>query len=135
LKGKTILGLAIVLVGAVILLYGIYNALTIGYEESNIARLVTNGFVPIMIGAVLIIDGIVVQGFRNYYALVIHLIANVPYALAIMGINNLGQQLNPPTNPQDYLMATLIYWIIGVILNIGGIIANRSSKQHDKPPK
>jgi hypothetical protein len=129
LKRKTILGLAIVLVGVAFLFYGIYNALTTEYVQSNIPELVTYAFVPIMTGGVLLIDGIVVQGFRNYYALIIHLIANVPYALAIMGINNLGQQSNPPTNPQEYIMATLIYWIIGIILNLGGIIANRYAKK------
>jgi hypothetical protein len=127
LRKKAMLGLAIALVGAVSLFYGIYYALTAEYVEANIPQIMTNGFVPIVIGLVVIIDGIVVHGFRNYYALVIHLIANVPYALAIMGITSLGQQINPPTNPQDYLMTNFIYiyWIIGVIFNIGGIIANR----------
>jgi len=113
------------LVGVGILLYGVYNVLTTEYVEANIPNIVANGFVPITIGIVIFINGIVVQGFRNYYALIIHLIANVPYALAIIGINNLGQQTSPPTDPQEYIMATLIYWIIGAVLNIGGIIANR----------
>ena len=129
LKRKTILGLVIVLVGVVFLFYGIYNALTTEYVQSNIPKLMTYAFVPILIGGVLLINGIVVQGFKNYYALIIHLIANVPYALAIMGINNLGQQSNPPTNPQEYIMATLIYWIIGVIFNLGGIVANHFAKK------
>jgi len=133
LKGKTILGLAIVLVGVAFLLYGIYNALTTGYAQSDIPKLVANAFVPITIGVVLLIDGVVVQGFKNYYALIIHLIANVPYALAIMGINNLGQQSNPPTNPQEYIMATLVYWIIGVIFNLGGIVANHFANKKPVP--
>jgi hypothetical protein len=131
LRKKTMVGLAIALVGAALLLYGIYYALTTEYVEANIPQIVANGFVPIAIGTVVIIDGVVVQGFRNYYALIIHLIANVPYALAIIGIANLGQQINPPTNLQNYLMTNFIYiyWIIGAIFNIGGIIANRFAKK------
>jgi hypothetical protein len=127
LKKKAMLGLTIALVGAALLLYGIYYALTAEYVEANIPNIVANNFVPVTIGLVVIINGVVVQGFRNYYALMIHLIANAPYALAIIGINNLAQQINPPTNPQDYLMTNFIYiyWIIGAIFNIGGIIANR----------
>ena len=129
LKKRTMLGLAIMLVGVAILLYGVYNALTIEYVETNIPNIVANGFVPITIGIVILINGIVTQGVRNYYALVIHLIANIPYAVAIIGINGLGQQTTPPTDPQEYVMATLIYWIIGAIFNIGGIIANRYAKK------
>jgi hypothetical protein len=129
LKRKAILGLAIMLVGVAFFLYGVYSALTTEHAQSNIPKLVVNGFVPITIGIVLLIDGVVVQGFINYYALIIHLIANIPYALAIMGINNLGQQTNPPTNPQEYITATLIYWIIGVIFNLGGIVANHFAKK------
>jgi hypothetical protein len=129
LKRKTILGLAIVMVGVAFLLYGIYNALTTEYVQANVPELVSNGFIPITIGIVLVINGIVVQGFRNYYALIIHLIANAPYALAILGIYNLGQQTNPPTDPREYIMTTLIYWIVGVIFNIVGIVANRFEKK------
>ena len=117
------------LVGVATLLYGVYNTLTTEYIEANISKIVANGFVPITIGIVVLINGIVIQGFKNYYALVIHLLANIPYALAIMGTNNLGQQTNPPTDPQEYIMAMLIYWIIGAVLNIGGIIANRYAKK------
>lgn len=124
MKKRTMLGLVIMLVGIAILLYGVYKTLTVEYIAANVPKMVANGFVPVTIGIVLLINGVVVQGFRKYYALMIHLIANIPYALAIIGINNLAQQTNPSTNPQDYIMATLIYWIVGVVFNIGGIIAN-----------
>jgi hypothetical protein len=129
LKKRTFLGIIILLVGLAVLAYGAYHVLTVKYVEANMHEIVGKGFVPIAIGVVLIIDGVVVRGFRNYYALVIHLIANIPYALAIIGINNLGQQTTPSTNPRDYVMATLIYWIIGVAFNIGGILANRFTRK------
>ncbi len=129
MKKRTMLGLVIMLVGVAILLYGIYKTLTIEYIAANVPKIVANGFVPVTIGIVLLINGVVVQGFRKYYALIIHLIANIPYALAIIHLNNLAQQTNPSTNPRDYIMATLIYWIIGAIFNIGGIIANHLAEK------
>jgi hypothetical protein len=129
LKKRTVLGIIILLVGLAVLAYGAYHVLTVKYVEANMPEIVGKGFVPIAVGVVLIIDGVVVRGFRNYYALVVHLIANIPYALAIIGINNLGQQTMPSTNPLDYVMATLIYWIIGVAFNIGGILANRFTRK------
>ena len=129
MKKRSVLGIIILLAGLAVLAYGAYYVLTVKYVEANMTEIVGKGFVPIAIGVVLIIDGVVVRGFKNYYALVIHLIANIPYALAIMGINNLGQKTAPSTNPRDYLMATLIYWVIGIAFNIGGIIANRFTKK------
>ena len=129
LKKRSVLGLVIMLIGVAVLLYGIYNALTVEYVAANVPKIVENGFVPVTIGIVLLINGVVVQGFRKYYALIIHLIANIPYALAIIHLNNLAKQTAPSTNPRDYIMATMIYWIIGIIFNIGGIIANHLAKE------
>jgi len=124
------LGLAIMLVGVVFMLYGVYWVLTTEFVEANIPTLVGRGFSAIMVGLVVFINGIVVQGYKNYYALGIHLLANIPYAIAIWTIFNMGyNQTSPPTDPQEYIMATIIYWIIGAILNIGGIVANRFVKE------
>lgn len=123
------LGLAIMLVGVVFVLYGFYWVLTTEYVEANVRILVSRGFAAIMVGVIVLINGVVVQGYKNYYALTIHLLANVPYAVAIWSIFNMGYQPSPPTDPQEYLMATLIYWIIGAILNVGGIAANRFAKE------
>jgi len=129
LKKRAVLGIIILLVGLAVLAYGAYHVLTVNYVEANMSEIVAKGFVPIAVGVVLVIDGVVVRGFRNYYALLIHVIANAPYALAIIGINNLGQKTAPSTNWQDYLMATLIYWVIGIAINIAGIVANRFTKE------
>jgi hypothetical protein len=129
LKKQTTLGLAIMLVGIVFVLYGVYWALTTEHVEANIRILVSRGFSAIIVGIIVLINGVVVQGYKNYHALTIHLLANIPYAVAIWSIFNMGYQASPPTDPQEYIMATFIYWIIGAILNVGGIVANRFAKE------
>lgn len=129
MKKKTMLGLTIMLVGVVFMLYGLYWALTTEYVKANIRVLVSRGFVAIIVGVIVLINGVVMQGYRNYYALTIHLLANIPYSVAIWSIFNLGYQTSPPTDPQEYIMSTFIYWIIGVILNVDGIIVNHFVKE------
>ncbi|MGQ9565200.1 MAG: hypothetical protein ACUVT5_01455 [Candidatus Bathyarchaeales archaeon] len=67
------LGLTIMLVGVVFMLYGLYWALTTEYVKANIRVLVSRGFVAIIVGVIVLINGVVMQGYRNYYALTIHL--------------------------------------------------------------
>ncbi len=123
MKGKGIVGGIIVVIGVVFILLGIYRVVTSDFVASNISNIVGNGFAFVLYGAVVFIVGVVVVGFRNWIAFVLHLAAVIPYYFAIQSVIAVGQTQS--TQVRAYWDASTIPWIIGVILNFSGIIMNR----------
>ncbi len=123
MKGNGIVGGIIVVLGVVFILLGIYRVVTSDFIASNISNIVGNGFAFVLYGAVVFIVGVVVVGFRNWIALVLHLAAVIPYYFAIQSVIAVGQTQS--TQVRAYWDASTIPWIIGVILNFSGIIMNR----------
>lgn len=123
MKGKGIVGGVIAIVGVLLILLGIYRVVTSDFIASNISNIVGNGFAFVLYGAVVFIVGVVVAGFRNWIALVLHLAAVVPYYFAIQSVIAVGQTQS--TQVRAYWDASTIPWIIGVVLNFLGIIMNR----------
>ncbi len=123
MKGKGIVGGIIVVIGVVLILLGIYRVVTSDFVASNISNIVGNGFGFVLYGAVVFIVGVVVVGFRNWIALVLHSAAVVPYYFAIQSVIAVGQTQS--TQVRAYWDASTIPWIIGVLLNFSGIIMNR----------
>jgi hypothetical protein len=74
-------------------------------------------------GAVIFIVGVVDAGFKNWIALALHVGSVVPYYFAIQGVIATGQTQSQEVG--TYLNATLIPWIIGILLNVLGIAMNR----------
>jgi hypothetical protein len=126
LRGKGIVGGIIAAVGAIVIVLGLYRVITSDFVAANIPSIVGNGFAYILYGAVVFIVGVVVVNFRNPIALVIHLAAVVPYYFAIQAVIEVGQA--GATTVGAYWSASSIPWILGVALNLIGIIVNRVVK-------
>jgi hypothetical protein len=123
MKGKGIVGGVIAIVGVIIMVVGIFRVVTSNFTAADIPTIVSTGFAWILYGAIIFIAGVVVVGFRNWVALILHLAALVPYYFAIQIIIQQGQAGN--TQPLAYFNPSAIAWIIGIALNILGLVMNR----------
>lgn len=123
MKGKGIVGGIIAIVGVVLIILGIYRIVTSDFEAANIPSIVGDGFAFVLYGAIVFIAGVVIVGFRNWIALVLHLAALIPYYFAIQSIITTGQ--TQATDVRAYWDASTIPWIIGIILNLLGMVMNR----------
>jgi len=110
------------IVGVIAIIYGIYEITKYPLQASNVKDIVSKSILYMLVGGVVFLEGVVVQGFKKVYALIIHLAAAVPYYLAIQQILSVGN--TGSTQFQHYLSASGWYFIIGVVLNIVGLIAN-----------
>ncbi|HEY7588291.1 MAG TPA: hypothetical protein VIB49_06060, partial [Thermoplasmata archaeon] len=90
MKGKGIVGGIIAIVGVVLIILGIYRIVTSDFEAANIPSIVGDGFAFVLYGAIVFIAGVVIVGFRNWIALVLHLAALIPYYFAIQSIITTG---------------------------------------------
>jgi hypothetical protein len=116
------LGFLLMIVGVLLIIYGIYKMTTYPFETSNIHSIVSNAVFYILVGAVVFLEGVVIQGFKRIYALVLHLGAVIPYYFAIQAI--LSQGAAGASSASQYLTASEYYLAAGVILNLLGLIAN-----------
>ena len=116
-------GTAILLVGVVLMIWGIYSVVTSNFIAANIPAIVASGFAVLLYGCVLLVTGVVVSGFRNWIALGLHLAAILPYYLAIQVVITTSVGLSQEPGP--YLSASLIFWVLGIALNVAGIVMNR----------
>ena len=110
------------IVGVLVIIYGIYSLTKYPFQASNVKDIVSKSIVYMLAGGVVFIEGVVVQGFKKVYGLILHLAAIVPYYLAIQQILSVGN--TGATSFQPYLSASQYYFIAGVILNILGLVAN-----------
>lgn len=123
MKGKGIVGGTLAGAGALLIVLGIYRVITSGFVTSNIPSVVRDGFAFVLYGAVVFVVGIVVSGFRNWVALVLHLSAVTPYYLAIQSVISVGQTQS--VQLRAYWDASTVPWIAGIVLNFLGMIVNR----------
>jgi hypothetical protein len=112
----------LMIVGVIAIVYGIYEITKYPLQASNVKDIVSKSVLYMLVGGVVFLEGVVVQGFKKVYALIIHLAAVVPYYLAIQQILSVGN--TGSTQFQQYLSASEWYFIIGVVLNIVGLVAN-----------
>ena len=130
MKVRTIIGLLIMIIGVLLIVYAAF-LLVQDAPGGNIPRIVGYDSVIALAGAVVFIEGVVVQGFKKIIALIIHLAAVIPYYLAIVQVQTLGNQ--GVRDLSTYLNQTELYWAIGIILNIIGIILNRVGRKEKQP--
>jgi len=124
MKPERIAGLIVSVVGVLLMVWGSYVVSTSDFKlATNIPTIVSSGFAMILYGVVVFILGVVISGFRNWIALGLHLAATLPYLLAIQAIIAQAQLL--ARLPADYFSASMIFWILGIALNVGGIVMNR----------
>ncbi len=133
MKVRTMIGLLIMILGVLMIVYAAFllvqdapNATT-----TNIPRIVSYDSIIALAGAVVFIMGIVIQGFKNIFALIAHLIALIPYYLAITKVQSLGQQGSSVLS--TYLTQTELYWAAAIVLGIIGIILNRVGRKKKQP--
>ncbi len=107
--------------------YGLYKGFSFKFETSQIPTIVRHGFFYTLVGGVVFIEGVVIQGFKNIPALILHLAAVVPYYLAIQEVLKVGDTFQ--SQPQAYLTPSQYYFLAGIILNILGFVANRVRRQ------
>ncbi len=134
LKVRTAVGLLIMMLGVLLIVYAAFLIVQdgpSGATTAGIQRIVGYDSIIGLAGGVIFIMGIVVQGFKNIYALIVHLLALIPYYLAITNIQTLGQQ--GLGDLQTYLTQTQIYWAAAMILGIVGIILNRVGRKQKQP--
>lgn len=132
MKAKGIVGGIIAIVGVLVIVWGIYRVATSDFTSANIPSIVGNGFAFVLYGAVVFIAGVVVVGFRNWVALVLHLAAVIPYYFAIQSVISTGEGMD--TRPLAYFNASAIPWIIGIVLNVAGMVMNRVTLGARKAP-
>ncbi len=123
-------GLAIILASIVAWVYGamnLYNEKVLEMSVADVPRVIEIGFVPILIGAALFIYGVTVQGYKTKAGLVVHTIANIPYFYAIYSVYQLG--LRHVLNPMQYFQETVVFWGLGLALNVAGIVANQIGRK------
>jgi hypothetical protein len=108
--------------GVLLVIYGIYTLTQYSFTASNVKDIISRPILYIMVGGVVFLEGVVVQGFKKIYALVLHLAAILPYYLAIQQILSTGS--TGETHVQAYISASGLYFAVGVILNILGLVAN-----------
>ena len=130
LKVRTIIGLLIMILGVLLIVYAAF-LLVQDAPGGNIPQIVGYDSVIALAGAVVFIVGVVVQGLKNIFALIVHLVAVIPYYLAIIKVQSLGNQ--GFRDLSTYLNQTELYWAAGIILNIIGIILNRVGKKEKLP--
>ena len=130
MKVRTLIGLVIMILGILIIVYGAFLLVQDG-PGGSVPRIVGYDAVIALAGAVVFIVGVVVQGFKNIFALIVHLVAVIPYYLAITKVQSLGN--GAVSDASAYLMQTELYWAAGIILNIIGIILNRVVKKQKQP--
>ncbi len=128
---KTAAGLLVILAGVLLIIYGVYKAFSFNFVTSNVPSIVRQGFLYALVGGVVFIEGVVIQGFRRVYALVLHLAAILPYYLAIQEILKVAD--TSQTQVQPYVTASQLYFLAGVILNVLGIVANRVRRETTVP--
>ncbi len=110
------------IVGVILVIYGVYSLTQYSFSASNVNDIVHKPVLYILVGGVVFLEGVVVQGFKKIYALIIHLAAIIPYYFAIQQILSVGS--TGSTSVQQYLSASGYYFAIGVIKNIIGLVAN-----------
>ncbi len=130
MKVRTIIGLIIMIIGVLIIVYAAF-LLVQDAPGGSVPRIVGYDSVLALAGAVVFIVGVVVQGFKKIFALIVHLVAVIPYYLAIVQVQSLGNQ--GVRDISMYLNQTELYWAAGIILNIIGIILNRVGKKEKQP--
>lgn len=126
MKVRTIFGLLIMIVGILLIVYGAFLLVQDG-PGGSVPRIIGYDAIIGLAGGVIFIVGVVVQGFKRIIALIVHLIALIPYYLAISRIQTLGMQGS--TDESTYLMQTELYWVAAIALGIIGVILNRTGKK------
>lgn len=126
MKVRTIFGLLIMIVGILLIVYGAFLLVQDG-PGGFVPRIIGNDAVIGLAGGVIFIIGVVVQGFKRIIALIVHLVALIPYYLAISQIQTLGMQGN--ANESTYLTQTELYWAAAIILGIIGVTLNRTGRK------
>lgn len=116
-----------IVAGVLLIIYGIFTAFNFPFQSSRVHDIVSRGFFYTLIGGVVFIEGVVIQGFKRWYALILHLAAAYPYYLAIQQIVNVGN--SNATQIQQYFTAAQYYFFAGIILNILGIAANNLRRE------
>src|SRR5712692_9463260 len=91
MKVRTIIGLIIMIIGVLIIVYAAF-LLVQDAPGGNVPQIVGYDSVLALAGAVAFIVGVVVQGFKKTFALIVHLVAVIPYYLAIVKVQSLGNQ-------------------------------------------
>lgn len=135
MRVRTLIGVIIMILGVLAIVYAAFLLVqdAPNANSTNIPRIVGYDAIIALAGAVAFIMGVVIQGFRNIFALILHLIAIIPYYLAIAKVQTLGQQGigDWPT----YLTKTELYWPAAIILGIIGVILNRVGRKKATPPQ
>ncbi len=130
MKVRTIIGLIIMILGVLAIVYAAF-LLVQNAPGGSVPQIVGYDSVIALAGAVVFIVGVVVQGFKKILALIFHLLSVIPYYLAIVQVQSLGNQ--GISDLSKYLNQTELYWAAGIILNIIGIILNRVGKKEKQP--
>ncbi len=118
------------IIGVLLIVYSAFR-LVQDAPVGSIPQIVGYDSVIALVGAVVFIVGVVFQGFKKIFALIVHLVAVIPYYLAIVQVQSLGNQ--GVRDISMYLNQTEFYWAAGIILNIIGIILNRVGKKEKQP--
>ncbi len=116
------LGFLLMIVGVLAIIYGVYLLTTYSFQAGNVKDIISKPVLYILVGGVVFLEGVVIQGFKKVYALILHLAAVLPYYLAIQQILSVGA--SGETHVSAYTSASGIYFAIGIVLNVLGLIAN-----------
>ncbi len=99
--------------------------------SGSVSRIVGNDAVIGLVGGVVLLVGIVVQGFRRILAIIIHLVSVIFYYEAILKVQTLGQQ--EISDYSTYLTQTQLFWGAAIFLGIVGIVVNGIEKKKQPP--
>ncbi len=126
MRTRTLIGLLIMIIGVLGIVYAAFLLVQDAPNANsiNISRIIGYDAIIALAGGVILIMGMVIQGFKKISALIVHLIALIPYYLAITKVQTLGQQGS--SDYSTYLTQTELYWAAAIILGIIGTIINQA---------
>jgi hypothetical protein len=126
MSARISLGISLVVIGAIFSLYSAYNVNELIFiqerlSKSDIPLYAGKVALPMMIGLLLIIDGLIVCGFSRRSSLLLHVPANLIWILIS---SKLYSAIQDPTESRLTFYRIFIFIVFAACLFIGGAVVN-----------
>ncbi|MBS7625720.1 hypothetical protein KEJ51_01565 [Candidatus Bathyarchaeota archaeon] len=126
MSARVFLGISLVLLGAIFTLYSAYNVNELIFIQERVSRsdiplYAGNVALPMMVGLLLIVDGLIICGFSRRSSILFHLPANLIWILISY---RLYFAIQEPTEPRLTFYRIFVFMVFAACLFIGGAVVN-----------
>ncbi|MBS7650028.1 MAG: hypothetical protein QXI59_03610 [Candidatus Bathyarchaeia archaeon] len=126
MSARVFLGISLVVLGAIFALYSAYNVNELVFIQERLSRsdihlYAGNVALPMMVGLLLIVDGLIICGFSRRSSILFHVPANLIWILISY---RLYFAIQEPTETRLTFYRIFVFMVFAACLFIGGAVVN-----------